>query len=278
MSYKQGYSSHTTSTQERRTAETHAAFLLPYIKETDNILDVGCGPGTITTGLAKYVLKGSVIGLDMSAEVLEKAETLAAQRDFPATSGRPVTFKLANILDGLPYPDETFDIMYSSQVLGHMPLPTLPRNALLEMRRVLKPGGIIASRDALASQFHPQHLNLDRLWTENLTKVFRQGAPEDLGSTSTSLPSVYRSVGFDPDGANFKISVGTMMVSDIQTRKFFANRVAGQLRPGDSFHHNWLEAGITEEEMQETREAVAKWAETDDAWYAGMQLEILAWK
>ena len=51
--YKQRYSSQTIAAQQAHTAELKAAFLLPYMKETDSILVVGCGPGTITIGLAK---------------------------------------------------------------------------------------------------------------------------------------------------------------------------------------------------------------------------------
>lgn len=52
-SYKQGYSNYTLATQQSRTAESNAAFLLPHIKKGDRILDVGCGPGTTTVGFAK---------------------------------------------------------------------------------------------------------------------------------------------------------------------------------------------------------------------------------
>ncbi|KAI1179956.1 S-adenosyl-L-methionine-dependent methyltransferase [Nemania sp. FL0916] len=276
--YRQGYSSYTTATHERRTVESSAAFLIPYIKKTDHILDIGCGPGTITTGFAKYAPEGIIVGLDMSVDVLERARKLATEASVPTDGPGGVRFEQGNVLETLPYSDDTFDIVYCSQVLGHMPPPDLPRRALTEMRRVLKPGGILASRDAVSSMFHPRSIGLDRLWSGNLNRVLRQGAPADVEDTGVSLPAFYRSVGFDADRGKIRIGAGSMVVSDPETRKWFAWRTAGQLKPEDSFYQSWLSAGIFEEEIQETVRAVNKWAETEDAWFAALQCEMLAWK
>ncbi|KAI0423412.1 S-adenosyl-L-methionine-dependent methyltransferase [Xylaria sp. FL1042] len=276
--YKQGYSDYTTATHEKRTAESNAAFLIPHIKKTDHILDVGCGPGTITTGFAKYASEGTVIGLDMSTEVLEKAKRLASDAAVPTEGPGSVRFVQGDVFEGLPYPEGTFDIVYCSQVLGHIPPPDLPRRALMEMRRVLKPGGILASLTGLSSGFYPKSLQLDRLWTENLSKVLRQGAPDGVEDTWDSLPAFFRSAGFDVDGDKVQIGAGTMMVTGLQARKWLAWRAAGQLQPKDPFYQSWLNAGITKEEIEATVHAVKKWAETEDAWFAGLQSEILAWK
>lgn len=64
-----------------RTAENSAAFLIPFIKATDIILDVGCGPGTITTDFAKLVPQGSCIGLDASVDALKAAAEYAETRE-----------------------------------------------------------------------------------------------------------------------------------------------------------------------------------------------------
>ncbi|KAI1330230.1 S-adenosyl-L-methionine-dependent methyltransferase [Xylariaceae sp. FL0255] len=276
--YKQGYSSHTTSTHESRTADSSASFLLPHIKKTDRILDIGCGSGTITTGLAKLVPEGSVTGVDMSPEILARAKTLAAQSPIPAERQGSVIFEQGNVLEKLPYPDDTFDIVYNSQLMGHIPPPDLPRQAVSEMRRVLKPGGILASRAAISSHFYPASSNLDRLWYQNLSKVLRQGAPAHAEDTGSSLPAIYRSAGFDVEGGKVQVSAGTMVVADKETRMFFARRTAGQLSHGDPFYQSWLDAGISEDEIRETVDAVKKWAETEDAWFAGLQCEILGWK
>ncbi|KAI0534492.1 S-adenosyl-L-methionine-dependent methyltransferase [Xylaria digitata] len=276
--YKQGYSSYTTATHEKRTAESSAAFLIPHIKKTDHILDVGCGSGTITTGFTKYAHEGVIIGLDMSTDILERAKKLAIEASVPAEGPGSVRFEHGNVLEGMPYPDNTFDIVYCSQVLGHMPPPDLPRQALTEMRRVLKPGGIMASRTGASSVFYPKSLQLDRLWTQNLGKVLRQGAPDGVEDTWASIPAFYRSAGYDADGGKVQIGAGTMAVSGPESRKWLAWRVAGQLKPDDPFYQSWLDAGISKEEIQETVHAVNKWAETEDAWFAALQCEVLAWK
>ena len=91
--YVQGYSERTVATHQSRTAESDAAFLLPYIKKTDHILDVGCGPGTITTGLAKYACEGGTVGVDISTDVLQKARSFAAEAKVPKPRPRLCGFR-----------------------------------------------------------------------------------------------------------------------------------------------------------------------------------------
>ncbi|KAK4234085.1 hypothetical protein C8A03DRAFT_38160 [Achaetomium macrosporum] len=276
--YRQGYSSYTVANHQRRTAEADAAFLLPHIKKTDHILDVGCGPGTITTGFAKYATEGMVVGLDMSADVLEKAKALATDARVPTAGPGSVAFEQGNVLETLPHPDDTFDIVYCSQVLGHMPSPDLVVQALIEMRRVLKPGGILASREAAAQHFWPKSLDLDRLWVQNLGKALRPGVPNGGDTIGGIMPALVRIAGFDAGRGKVRVGAGTSLCAGLEARKWIAWRAAGQLKPGDPFRQSWLDAGITEDEIQETLLAVEKWVRTEDAWFAALHCETLAWK
>ncbi|KAF7561611.1 hypothetical protein G7046_g2534 [Stylonectria norvegica] len=106
-SYTQGYSNSTIATHLSRTAETDAAFLLPHVKRSDRILDVGCGPGTITTSLAKYADEGATVGVDISTDVLQKAKTLAAEASVPTEGPGSVVFEQGDVLKGLAYADDT---------------------------------------------------------------------------------------------------------------------------------------------------------------------------
>ncbi|KAI3336493.1 S-adenosyl-L-methionine-dependent methyltransferase [Xylariaceae sp. AK1471] len=271
--YTQGYSKCTTATHERRTAEVDAAFLLPFIKKTDHILDAGCGPGTITTGLSKYASEGKTVGLDVSAAVLQKARALATDANVPVQGPGSVVFEEGNILEGLAYPDNTFDIVFCSQVFGHMPPPDMPVRALVELRRVLKPGGILATRDSAGQHFFPQSLDVGRLWGENQIRALNKGVLEP-DPTGTRMPALFRRAGFE----KVQLGAGTMVFTDPERRKWLAWRVAGQLRDGDPFYQSWLDVGITKDEIQQTLQAVNTWSETEDAWFAALQCEMLAWK
>jgi len=63
-----------------RTVAIEGAFLKPHIKSCMNVLDVGCGPGSITLGLAEIVSPGEAIGIDLRPSQVEKAETLRSVR------------------------------------------------------------------------------------------------------------------------------------------------------------------------------------------------------
>jgi ubiquinone/menaquinone biosynthesis C-methylase UbiE len=271
--YTQGYSSYTLATHLTRTASSTAAFLLPHIKTTDHILDIGCGPGTITTGFATYASSGTIVGIDISPIVVQKAQTLAAEAKIPTQGPGSVRFEEGNLLESLPYPDDTFDIIYASQVFGHFPPPDLPLRALTELRRLLKPNGILATRDAVAQHFYPSSLDLDRLWVGNSSRALAKGQP-DADPTGTRMPGLLRKAGFE------KVVVGTAttVYSQEEEKKWLAARGKGQLTPGDAFRKSWVDAGIAEEEIEETLKAVGRWEEMEGAWYVAVQGEMLAWK
>ncbi|KAJ9620089.1 hypothetical protein H2204_012399 [Knufia peltigerae] len=275
--YTQGYSSQTVATQQARTVESEAAFLLPYIKERDYILDVGCGPGTITTGFVKYASKGKAVGVDISTNVLGRARATADEANIPKEGPGSVVFEEGNILQGLAYADNTFDVVFCSQTLGYMPLPDPPVKAITEMRRVLKPGGILATRDTVDQHFYPRSSDLDRLWVGNFRRAVLKGAP-GAELAPPSLPALFRRAGFDADGGKVRIETGSTTFSGAETRQWLAKRAQSQLQPGDPLRQSWLDAGITDEEIQETLRASTQWAETEDAWFAALQCEMLAWK
>ena len=135
--YTHGHHASVVGQHARRTAEVEAAFLLPHLKPGMRLLDVGCGPGTITAGLARAVTPGEVVGIDVVPAVLDQAREANAMTP-------NLRFEEGSVY-ALGYADASFDVCYAHQVLQHL---TKPVDAAREMQRVLKPGGLAAVRDA----------------------------------------------------------------------------------------------------------------------------------
>ena len=135
--YSHGHHASVLAAHGRRTAETSAAYLLPHLRPTDVLLDVGAGPGTITADLATRVAQ--VVGLDPAPAAV------AAAREHVAGRGlRNVRIEVGDV-HALDAPDGTYDVVHAHQVLQHLADPV---GALREMRRVCRPGGLVAVRDA----------------------------------------------------------------------------------------------------------------------------------
>lgn len=134
--YTPGYSDNAAAFMARRRAETHAAFFLVYLRSGMTVLDCGCGPGTITAGLAERVAPGMVTGIDA-----EESQIALARQNVLA-SGREVRFEVASIYE-IPFPNNSFDAAFSSALFEHL---REPLRALGEIRRVLKPGGAVGLR------------------------------------------------------------------------------------------------------------------------------------
>lgn len=134
--YSHGHDEGVLRSHRWRTAANSAAYLLPHLEPGADLLDVGCGPGTITCDLARLVAPGRVIGVDAAPGVVAEARDLAV--DVPG-----VTFEVADLF-ALPFPDDSFDVVHAHQVLQHVADPV---SALVELRRVCRPGGRVAARD-----------------------------------------------------------------------------------------------------------------------------------
>src|SRR5262245_46892065 len=78
--YTHGHAPATVRQHGQRTAEEAAAFFMAELEPGMRVLDVGCGPGSITRGLAERVAPGAVVGIDLSRETLEAARADAAAR------------------------------------------------------------------------------------------------------------------------------------------------------------------------------------------------------
>ena len=172
--YTMGYDENFQQLLRRRSAETHAAYLLPHLKPGDSVLDFGCGPGTISVGLARAVEPGELHGVDVEETQIEVARA-AAQAGGHANA----TFHVADVT-ALSFEDNHFDAAHCHAVLMHVPDT---RAVLAEVMRVLKPGGIIASREMFvtSSFLEPSSEDVDGAWTTFARLLQGNGGHPQMG-------------------------------------------------------------------------------------------------
>jgi ubiquinone/menaquinone biosynthesis C-methylase UbiE len=129
--------------------------LLAQIKPGDQILDVGCGSGRLTFAAQQWAgAGGQATGLDPSPEMIGVALKNAAR------SGLTAKFELG-VVESLPFPDASFDVVLNRLMLHHLP-GDLKQRGLAEMHRVLKPGGL-----CLVVDFEPPKSGLLRMVVRN---------------------------------------------------------------------------------------------------------------
>ncbi len=178
--YTHGHAPATVRQHARRTAEEAAAFLLPALRPGMRLLDVGCGPGSITRGLAERLAPGQVVGLDLSRE------TLAAAREDAAARGlENLQYEEGSVYQ-LPFPDASFDVAYAHQVLQHL---REPGAALREMLRVVRTGGLVAVRevDWGTAAYWPPDPWIDRFVEVHLKTWYRNGGEPRMGRQLRAL-------------------------------------------------------------------------------------------
>ena len=173
-SYTMGYSEEFRRMLARRSAGTHAAHLLPHLEPGLRVLDFGCGPGTISVGLASAVNSGEFHGIDMEESQIGLARAAAA-----AGGHDNATFHVGNVT-ALPFEDGYFDVAHCHAVLMHVPDTEA---ALAEVKRVLKPGGIISSREVIvASSFlEPGAEDVTPAWNTFANLVKANGGHPQMG-------------------------------------------------------------------------------------------------
>lgn len=252
-SYTHGHHESVLRSHQRRTAQDSAGYLLPWLRPGLAVLDVGCGPGTITADLAALVAPGLVTGIDQSAKVLDDARAEAQRRNLSN-----VSFAVADV-DRLDLPDDTFDVVHAHQVLQHV---TDPVQALREMRRVCKPGGIVAARDADYSGFtwYPTLSGLDA-WHDIYQRTARaNGGEPDAGRR---LLSWALATGFDdvtPSGSLWCYATDA-------SRQWWGGMWADRILHS-SIAHDAVRLGLAmPTQLEEISAAWRRWAAAPDGWF-----------
>ena len=170
-SYTMGYCEEFQQLLDRRSLQTHGAHLVPFLRQGLKVLG---GPGTITMGLAEAVHPGELHGIDMEESQIELARASAE-----AGGHSNATFHVGSVTE-LPFEDNSFDVAHCHAVLMHVPDTEA---TLKEVRRVLKPGGIISSRETIvASCFaEPSTDELRSGWTVFGNLIAANGGHPQIG-------------------------------------------------------------------------------------------------
>lgn len=243
-----------------RTAENSAGYLLPHLRPGMDVLDVGCGPGTITVDLASRVPQGRVLGIDTSAGVLDRAADLAV-----AQNVENVEFEQADVM-ALPYADGSYDVVHAHQVLQHLVDPVA---ALQEMRRVVRPGGVVAVRDADygAMRWFPDSPGLDA-WRELYLTMTSHHHPD----AGRRLLSWARAAGFE----SVTVSASVWCFASPEDRQWWSGTWAERVERS-SFAQHALDGGhASTDDLAALAAAWREWGANDDGWFTVVHGEVLA--
>jgi len=260
--YTHGHHESVLRSHRWRTAENSAGFLLPHLFTDAQVLDVGCGPGTISVDLARRVAPGLVRAVDISEEVIEAAAS-AYESDGPTN----VRFSVDDVYD-LSFEEQSFDVVYAHQVLQHLSDPV---SALREMRRVLRDGGVLGVRDADYGAFvwTPQDPRLDA-WMNLYQRVTKEnGANANAGR---HLASWVRAAGFE----DVEVSSSNWTYFTPEERTWWGELWADRVRYSD-FANQAVAFGFADEPvLREMASAFLEWSKRDDGFFIVVNVEVLA--
>lgn len=262
--YLHGHHDSVLRSHRWRTAENSAGYLLGRLPKSALVLDVGCGPGTITAGLAALVPGGQVIGIDRAVGVLAEAR---GEADRQRVSN--VSFEVGDASQ-LAFVDDSFDVVHAHQVLQHLSDPVA---ALAEMRRVCRPGGIVAARDAdYGGMFW---FPLDDALTE-WRALYRQVARALHGEPDAGrrLLSWARAVGF----SQVDTSASSWCYASVQDRSWWGPAWAERLT-ASPFGERAIEHDLaTRADLERLAAAWLRWAASEDGWFCVPHGEVLCVK
>ncbi len=248
----------------KRTADRAAAFFLPFIKPGARLLDVGCGPGSITAGLAQRVAPGETIAIDPAPSVIETAKLLVN-----ASAAEHLTFEVGNIYEPR-FGAETFDAVFAHQVLQHLSRPV---DALRQMLSLLKLGGVLGVRDVDwgSTTFYPESDGIRRFLTLYYELARRNGGEANAGRY---LRRWLREAGF----SETRVTTTTVSYTDSVATQEWGDTYAER-----TLHSNLADKAVeygvaTRSELNDIANAWRTWGRDPDALFCFTHTEVVAWK
>jgi ubiquinone/menaquinone biosynthesis C-methylase UbiE len=259
--YSHGHHDSVLRSHGWRTAENSAAYLLPWLKPRDRLLDVGVGPGTITIDIAARLADGSVTGIDSAPAAVVATQALAAEQGVGN-----LRVSLGDVY-AMDFPAKSFDVVHAHQVLQHLGDPIA---ALHEMRRVCAEGGLVAVRDAdyAAMTWYPPSAALTR-WLELYRRVTTSnGGEPDAGRRLLSWASA---AGF----GDVVASASAWCFATSADLAWWSETWAERLRQSDLGRQAEARGLSDAAELARIAQGWLDWGRLPNAWFAVLHGEIL---
>ena len=258
--YSHGHHPSVLRSHARRSAASSAAYLLPHLRPTDRLLDIGTGPGTIAADFAGRV--AHVVAIDDAVAAVDAADTLMLERGLTN-----VQVKLGDAY-ALDFADGSFEVVHAHQVLQHLGEPVA---ALREMRRVCGPGGVVAVRDAdyASMTWSPASQPLTR-WLALYRALARaNGGEPDAGR---ALKGWALEAGF----AEVTATGSAWCFASETDLEWWCDTWAERLLSSD-FATSALAHGLSDPaELAALADGWRGWGRHSDAWFAMLHGEVLA--
>lgn len=258
QAYVHGHHPSVLRSHKSRTIANSAMHIADRLTAGLTVLDVGCGPGNLTAEFAGRVSPGVVVGIDASESIIEEAE-----RDHGAVA----TFAVGDVY-ALDAADDTYDLVHAHQVLQHLDRPV---DALAEMRRVARPGGIVAVRDADygAMTWTPANAGMDR-WMA-LYQTMTASLGHDANAGRHLLGWAQRS-GF----SDITVTSSTWEFADPDSRDWWSGLWADRVVQSSYGEMAKKDGLATEEELDAIAEAWRAWAAAPDGFFLCPHVEVIA--
>lgn len=262
--YVHGHAEPVLRSHRSRTVDNSAAYLAAHLVPGASVLDVGCGPGTITADIAARVGPGRVVAVDPAPDVVASAAQELASAG--ATNARAVVGDVYAdpVADGVEGP---FDVVHAHQVLQHVPDPV---GALRRMRALCAPGGVVGARDAdyAAFTWFPQVPALDE-WLALYRRLARaSGGEPDAGRR---LLSWARAAGF----SHVEASASVWCYATPQARAWWGGLWADRVVGSGIAEQAVASGAATRADLERMRAGWQEWATAEDGWFVVPHGEVL---